>query len=323
MGRNFAAHAAELGNEVPSSPLIFFKPNTAVIGPDDAIVHLAASEQVSFEGELAVVIGRICKEVPLDRVAEVIFGYTIANDVTARDLQTPDGQWARAKGADTFCPLGPWMITHLSLAEAGDLEITTTLDGEVKQQGSTALMVRDIASLVSHITSFTTLLPGDVILTGHPGRGRLDEARSDRDREHRRDRVADQPRRRGVSAPLRPDRPGRPGAGAAVPAGAARSGFRVWRSLVGVLFGLSLYVLLGQLVTQLVVGIGWSIRSEGLDWSTFYRTSMAFERPVGMLAGHLGIASSSRSPWRWSRTGTGSGRAGCSRSSRGSGGATC
>ena len=168
VGRNFAAHAAELGNEVPSSPLIFFKPNTSVIGPDDAIVHLAASEQVSFEGELAVVIGRICKEVPPERVAEVIFGYTVANDVTARDLQTPDGQWARAKGSDTFCPLGPWIVTHLDLAEAGDLEITTTLDGEVKQQGSTALMVRDIASLVSHITSFTTLLPGDVILTGTP-----------------------------------------------------------------------------------------------------------------------------------------------------------
>ncbi len=168
VGRNFAEHAAELGNEVPPTPLVFFKPNTSVIGPDEAIVHPTVSQQVSFEGELAVVIGRICKEVPEDRVAEVIFGYTVANDVTARDLQKPDGQWARAKGFDTFCPLGPWIVTHLDLAEAGDLMITTTVDGVIKQQGSTALMVRDIASLITYITSFTTLLPGDVILTGTP-----------------------------------------------------------------------------------------------------------------------------------------------------------
>lgn len=168
VGRNFAAHAAELGNEVPAVPLLFFKPNTSVIGPEDTIVYPEASKQVSFEGELAVVIGRICKEVPVERVKDVIFGYTIANDVTARDLQKSDGQWARAKGYDTFCPLGPWMVTHLSLEEAADLHITTTLDGEVKQSDSTSLMVRGIPELISYISSFTTLLPGDVILTGTP-----------------------------------------------------------------------------------------------------------------------------------------------------------
>ncbi len=168
VGRNYAAHAAELGNEVPSTPLIFFKPNTSVIGPGEPIGYPPTTSDLHFEGELAVVIGRICKEVPAERVAEVIFGYTVANDVTARDLQQADKQWARAKGYDTFCPLGPWISTHQSLEEAGDLMITTTLDGEVKQQGSTALMVRSIADLIVHVTSFTTLLPGDVILTGTP-----------------------------------------------------------------------------------------------------------------------------------------------------------
>ncbi len=168
VGRNFAAHAAELGNDVPTIPLTFFKPNTAVIGPGESIIYPPASNEVSFEGELAVVIGRICKEVPLERVADVIFGYTIANDVTARDLQKTDGQWARAKGYDTFCPLGPWITTHQSLEEVADLQIRTTLDGEERQHGSTNLMVFSIPELVVYISSFTTLLPGDVILTGTP-----------------------------------------------------------------------------------------------------------------------------------------------------------
>jgi 2-keto-4-pentenoate hydratase/2-oxohepta-3-ene-1,7-dioic acid hydratase in catechol pathway len=115
-----------------------------------------------------VVIGRICKEVPAERVADVIFGYTVANDVTARDLQASDGQWARAKGYDSFCPLGPWITTHQSLDEVADLEITTTLDGNEKQRGSTSLMVHSVTDLVVHISSYTTLLPGDVILTGTP-----------------------------------------------------------------------------------------------------------------------------------------------------------
>ncbi|HET9872536.1 MAG TPA: fumarylacetoacetate hydrolase family protein [Propionibacteriaceae bacterium] len=168
VGRNFAAHAAELGNEVPDTPLTFFKPNTSVIGPGESIIYPAATREVSFEGELAVVIGRICKEVPIDRVAEVIFGYTIANDVTARDLQKSDGQWTRAKGYDTFCPLGPWITTHQKLEEVADLQIRTTLDGDERQNGSTRQMVFSIPELVVHISSFTTLLPGDVVLTGTP-----------------------------------------------------------------------------------------------------------------------------------------------------------
>lgn len=168
VGRNFAAHAAELGNEVPQTPLTFYKPNTAVIGPDDIIVPPEVESAVDFEGELAVVIGRICKDVPVERAEDVIFGYTVGNDLTLRDLQGPDKQWSRAKGFDTSCPLGPWMVAHLTLAEASDLTITTTVDGEVRQSGSTRQMVTPIAELIAHITSFTTLLPGDVILTGTP-----------------------------------------------------------------------------------------------------------------------------------------------------------
>jgi 2-keto-4-pentenoate hydratase/2-oxohepta-3-ene-1,7-dioic acid hydratase in catechol pathway len=168
VGRNYAEHAAELGNEVPETPLIFLKPNTSVIGPEEAIVYPGYTKQLSYEGELAIVISRICKEVPAERVPDVIFGYTIANDVTARDLQGPDKQWARAKGSDTFCPLGPWMVTHLSITEAENLMITTTVDDEVRQHGPTRDMLNKIVDLIVYITSFTTLLPGDVILTGTP-----------------------------------------------------------------------------------------------------------------------------------------------------------
>ncbi len=175
VGKNYSAHAAEMGGEVPAQPLLFFKPNTSVIGPDDPIVRIKECKDLHHEGELAVVIGRICKDVPIERVPEVIFGFTIANDVTARDLQAMDGQWARAKGSDTFCPIGPWIITHMSPEIAGDLRITTTVadqhtpdEVEVRQDDSTQLMVRGIAELISHISSFTTLLPGDVILTGTP-----------------------------------------------------------------------------------------------------------------------------------------------------------
>lgn len=168
VGRNYAAHAAELGNSVDENPLVFLKPNTSVIGPDDPIIKPPQTHDLQFEGELAVVIGRICRLVPVDRAAEVIFGYTVANDVTARDLQKTDGQWTRAKGWDSFCPLGPWIVSHLSLEEAGALSVTTTLDGEQKQHGDTADMVHSIAQLIAYITEFTTLLPGDVILTGTP-----------------------------------------------------------------------------------------------------------------------------------------------------------
>ncbi|MBA8795465.1 2-keto-4-pentenoate hydratase/2-oxohepta-3-ene-1,7-dioic acid hydratase in catechol pathway [Friedmanniella endophytica] len=168
IGRNYAAHAAELGNAVPETPLTFFKPNTSVIGPGEAIVHPDGTDQVSFEGELAVVIGRIAKEVPVERAQDVIFGYTVANDVTARDWQKSDGQWSRAKGSDTFCPLGPWMVTHLTLEEVADLSITTRVNGELKQDGTTADMLIKIPELIAFVSSYTTLLPGDLILTGTP-----------------------------------------------------------------------------------------------------------------------------------------------------------
>ncbi|MBN9104012.1 MAG: fumarylacetoacetate hydrolase family protein [Propionibacteriaceae bacterium] len=168
IGRNYLEHAAERGVEAPTEPLVFLKPNTAVIGPGEPIVYPEETGDLHYEGELAVVIGRICRRVPAERAADVIFGYTVANDVTARDLQASDGQWARAKGFDSFCPLGPWIVTHLSLEEAGTLELTTTLNGEPRQSGNTAQLIHPIATLISHVSAFTTLLPGDVILTGTP-----------------------------------------------------------------------------------------------------------------------------------------------------------
>jgi 2-keto-4-pentenoate hydratase/2-oxohepta-3-ene-1,7-dioic acid hydratase in catechol pathway len=168
VGRNYAAHAAEMSEEVPKTPLTFFKPNTSVIGPGEAIIYPTESREVSYEGELAVVIGRICKEVPASRVPEVIFGYTVANDVTARDLQKTDGQWARAKGYDTFCPLGPWITTHQGLDEVAALTIRTSLNGELRQDGNTKDLIFTIPEIVVYISSYTTLLPGDVILTGTP-----------------------------------------------------------------------------------------------------------------------------------------------------------
>ncbi|GAB3595381.1 fumarylacetoacetate hydrolase family protein [Angustibacter peucedani] len=165
IGKNYADHAAEMGGEAPAEPLMFLKPNTSVVGPGDPVVLPRQSSEVHYEGELAVVIGRICKDVPVDRVADVVYGYTCANDVTARDLQRSDGQWARAKGFDSFCPLGPWITTDL---DPGDLAITTRLDGETVQDGRTSQMVHDVAALVAHASAAFTLLPGDVILTGTP-----------------------------------------------------------------------------------------------------------------------------------------------------------
>ncbi|HYO33165.1 MAG TPA: fumarylacetoacetate hydrolase family protein [Nocardioidaceae bacterium] len=165
VGRNYVAHAAELGNEVPREPLVFLKPNTSVIGPFDPIVYPSQSSEVHFEGELAVVIGRICRDVPVGSVDDVIFGYTVANDVTARDLQKTDGQWARAKGFDSFCPLGPWIETSL---DASDVLVSTTLNGEPRQSATTSLMVHNVPEIVAYVSSFMTLLPGDVIATGTP-----------------------------------------------------------------------------------------------------------------------------------------------------------
>ena len=165
VGKNYADHAAEMGSEVPKEPVIFLKPNTSVIGPDDLIQWPRMSERVDFEGELAVVISRICKDVPREKVSDVIFGYTIANDVTARDLQKIDGQWSRAKGFDTFCPLGPRIETEF---EPGSQQIKTTLDGEIKQSDVLTSMTFKIPEIVEFISSVMTLLPGDVILTGTP-----------------------------------------------------------------------------------------------------------------------------------------------------------
>ena len=165
VGRNYADHAAELGNDVPAEPMIFLKPNTSVIGPRDGIVYPEQTNNLHFEGELAIVIGRICRDLPRERAEEVIFGYTIANDVTARDLQKSDGQWARAKGYDTFCPLGPWIQTDLDVS---DVRVSTPLNGEPKQDGRTSQFIFDIPEVLAYITSFTTLLPGDVVLTGTP-----------------------------------------------------------------------------------------------------------------------------------------------------------
>jgi 2-keto-4-pentenoate hydratase/2-oxohepta-3-ene-1,7-dioic acid hydratase in catechol pathway len=158
---------------VPAKPLVFLKPNTSVIGPGDGIVYPPETSDLHYEGELAVVIGRICRYVPPERVSEVVFGYTCGNDVTARDLQRADGQWTRAKGFDTFCPLGPWIETELDVA---DLAVTTTVRGEVRQSGRTSQMIHDVAALVTYVSSFMTLLPGDVILTGTPaGVGPMEE----------------------------------------------------------------------------------------------------------------------------------------------------
>ena len=166
IGRNYAEHARETGADVPDEPLIFLKPSTAVIGPGDPIARpVRLAQRVDFEGELAVVFGRLCRDVPAGRVPEVIFGYTCANDVTARDLQARDGQWARAKGFDTFCPLGPWIETSL---DPGDVLLTTTVNDDVKQQASTALLIHDIVKLVTYVTAVMTMLPGDILLTGTP-----------------------------------------------------------------------------------------------------------------------------------------------------------
>jgi 2-keto-4-pentenoate hydratase/2-oxohepta-3-ene-1,7-dioic acid hydratase in catechol pathway len=165
IGRNYAAHAAELGNEVPAEPLMFLKPNTAVVGPNDQIFYPRQTEELHFEGELAVVIGRICRDVPAEKAKDVIHGYTVGNDVTARDLQRKDGQFTRAKGFDSFCPLGPWIETEL---DTSDLQVQTYLNGDLKQDGSTKDMIFDVPALIAHVSSVMTLLPGDVILTGTP-----------------------------------------------------------------------------------------------------------------------------------------------------------
>jgi 2-keto-4-pentenoate hydratase/2-oxohepta-3-ene-1,7-dioic acid hydratase in catechol pathway len=166
VGRNYAEHVREMGSEVPAEPVLFLKPSTSVTGPNDRIAYpVKLTDRVDYEGELAVIIGRLCRDVPKERAYDVIFGYTCANDVTARDLQLKDGQWTRAKGFDTFCPLGPWMETA---TDPSDLGITTRVNGEVRQHARTRELLWDVPSLIEYISSVMTLLPGDVLLTGTP-----------------------------------------------------------------------------------------------------------------------------------------------------------
>ncbi|MDK8351651.1 fumarylacetoacetate hydrolase family protein, partial [Gleimia europaea] len=167
VAKNYRDHAAEMGGEVPDHPNIFFKPNTAVIGPDDPIVLPDWSREVHYEAELAVVIRTLCKDVSAENALDYVFGYTVANDVSARDAQRIDGQWARAKGFDTSAPLGPWITVDPKL-DIDDLNIETRVNGKVMQQGNTRDMVFDVPYLIEYISSVMTLLPGDVIMTGTP-----------------------------------------------------------------------------------------------------------------------------------------------------------
>jgi 2-keto-4-pentenoate hydratase/2-oxohepta-3-ene-1,7-dioic acid hydratase in catechol pathway len=165
VGKNYADHAAEMNSSVPEEPVIFLKPNTTVIADEDSIVLPDQSNDVHYEAELAVVIGAVAKDVPVERAGEVIFGYTCANDVTARDLQAKDKQWTRAKSFDTFCPLGPWIETEL---DPSTLNISCEVNDEVKQSSNTKEMIRGVHEMVSWISKVMTLIPGDVILTGTP-----------------------------------------------------------------------------------------------------------------------------------------------------------
>jgi len=173
VGKNYAAHAAEFGMEVPDEPLLFLKPSTAIAGPGDPIQLLPISTRVDYEGELAVVIGRLARHVRAEDAYRYILGFTCANDVTLRDLQKMDDQWARAKGFDGSCPLGPWVETEL---DPIDIRVETRLNGEIRQAAQTSDMVFGVAELIEYITEFMTLLPGDVLLTGTPeGVGRLSD----------------------------------------------------------------------------------------------------------------------------------------------------
>jgi 2-keto-4-pentenoate hydratase/2-oxohepta-3-ene-1,7-dioic acid hydratase in catechol pathway len=165
VGKNYARHAREMGEEVPDVPLTFLKPSTAVIGPGDPIVYPPISERMDHEGELALVIGRLARRLSIEDASLAILGYTCGNDVTLRDLQAKDGQWTRAKGFDTSCPLGPWIETDVDPA---DLELTTRVNGEVRQNARTSDLTFSPAGLVAFISTFMTLLPGDVVLTGTP-----------------------------------------------------------------------------------------------------------------------------------------------------------
>jgi 2-keto-4-pentenoate hydratase/2-oxohepta-3-ene-1,7-dioic acid hydratase in catechol pathway len=176
VGRNYAEHAREHDEEVPDVPLLFFKPPSSVVGPGQPVLLPPQSQRVEHEGELAVVIGKRGRWIAAEQAENHILGYTVANDVTARDLQRRDGQWTRAKGFDTFCPLGPWIETDLEIA---DVLITCRVNGEMRQMASTREMVFTIPQLIAFVSSVMTLDPGDVLLTGTPaGVGMLVEGDS-------------------------------------------------------------------------------------------------------------------------------------------------
>jgi 2-keto-4-pentenoate hydratase/2-oxohepta-3-ene-1,7-dioic acid hydratase in catechol pathway len=173
VGRNYVDHVGEMGEDLPEEPLIFLKPATAVVGPDASVVLPPASNDVDHEAELAAVVHRVARNVRAEDASQYILGYTAANDVSARDLQKKDGQWARAKGFDTFCPLGPAIETELDPLER--LAVICRVNGEVRQAGFTSDMVFGVAEIFEFITAVMTLLPGDVILTGTPaGVGKID-----------------------------------------------------------------------------------------------------------------------------------------------------
>lgn len=178
VGRNYAAHAAEMGGEVPEQALFFLKPNTAVVGPGDPVTIPLYSHEVSLEAELAVVMKRMAKDVAPEDVPEAVLGYTCANDLTARDSQRAEDQWFRAKAFDTSCPIGPWIETDLEVTAPAGLSISSSVDGEVAQDGTTADLVRSVAELIAEISTVVTLLPGDLVLTGTPAGVRKVEAGS-------------------------------------------------------------------------------------------------------------------------------------------------
>jgi 2-keto-4-pentenoate hydratase/2-oxohepta-3-ene-1,7-dioic acid hydratase in catechol pathway len=165
IGMNYLAHAEEIGIAVPAEPLIFFKPTSAIVGPEESIVLPRQSSKVELECELTVVISRPAKNVSVDDALDYVLGYTIANDVTARDLQFSDLQWARSKAFDSFCPIGPWIQTEFDFSGA---RISSEVNGEVRQDSLTSDMIFDIPTIVSYVSQNFTLYPGDVILTGSP-----------------------------------------------------------------------------------------------------------------------------------------------------------
>lgn len=165
VGRNYVEHARELGNETPKVPLIFFKPPSSIIPNGGTVILPPQSKQVEHEGELVMVIGKRARNVTAEQAKEFIFGYTIGNDVTARDLQKTDGQWTRAKGFDTFCPFGPWIDTDF---DPSDAVVTCRVNGQMRQMASTRDMVFNVGTLIAYISSVMTLEPGDLIFTGTP-----------------------------------------------------------------------------------------------------------------------------------------------------------